>query len=253
MEESMRRYIIASVFVIIGLLAMFFKGKIPDPTAAQFFGDLSSAILVSGLLSLLVRIFQDRESEYKLRKLLKIHNSIIDLGLEEIKTNVQAYDYSDIILNSKELNIVMNDGLRWVGNNTVQLRKRFSQETTTNFFLVDPESEFVTVLANKVDTTTEKLKEKIKDTWAKLKEAYTLSERHGKLNIYCLKTYPTKSIFLSDDFLIETPYQTSCGRVNIPLFIYKKSACEDSLYRFVEMDIKALKKESRLIDIDKEI
>lgn len=243
----MRHYIIASVLVIIGLLAMIFTGNISNDTVAQFFGDLSSAILVSGLISLLFKIFQDRESEHTLRKLLKIHNSIIDLGLEEIKPNVQAYDYSDIILNSKELNIVMNDGQRWVGNNTVQLQKRFSQETTTNFFLVDPESEFVTILANKVGTTAEKLKEKIEDTWTRLKDTYKLSERQGRLNIYCLKTYPTKSIFLSDDFLIETPYQTSCGRVNIPLFIYKKIACEDSLYRFVEMDIKTLKNESRLV------
>lgn len=249
----MRHYIIASVLMIVGLLAMFFRGQIPNEILVQFLGDLSSAVLVSGSLSLLFKIFQEKESERTLKELLKIRDNLVDLGLEEMKPNVQVYDYSNIILNSKELNIVMNDGQRWVGNNTVQLQKRFSENTITNFFLVDPESAFVTVLANKVGTTPDKLKEKIKDTWCKLKNAYELSAKQGELNIYCLKTYPTKSIFLSENLLIETPYQTSCGRANIPVFIYKNIAREDSLYKFVEMDIKALKNESRRVNLDEEL
>lgn len=243
----MRQYVIASILIILGLISMFFKGKIPETSILnQFFGDLSSAILVSGMLSLLFKIFQDKESVTTLKRLMRLHDSVDELGLEEIKTDVQSYSFSNIIEESSELTIIMNDGQRWIGNNSVALKNRFNKNTETLFFTIDPDSDFAKALAQKTGITTEQLKDKISDSWMRLEEAYDASKKKGNLKIYRLKNYPTKSIFFSEKELIETPYQTSSGRVKIPLYIYKKVAREDSLYNFVKNDIEELIKESKL-------
>ncbi len=114
---------------------------------------------------------------------------------------------------------VMNDGQRWIGNNTVALEERFSQKTETNFFTVDPESEFIKVLAIKTGMTEDDLKKKIEDSWKRIENAFEKSSKQGTLSIYALKTYPTKSVFISENILVETPYQISSGRVKIPVYL----------------------------------
>ena len=146
----MRRYVIASIMIILGLGLIVLKANLPENSIwAQIAGDISSAILVSGTISLLFRIFQDNETTATLKRLMRIHDSVDELGLEEIKSDVQSFLFTDLIENSNELSIIMNDGQRWVGNNTVSLTKRFSKNTVTNFFTVDPDSVFVKSLSEK--------------------------------------------------------------------------------------------------------
>ena len=243
----MTQYAIASVLFILGLLAMFLKEKISNETIwYQFFGDLSSAILVSGTLSFLFKIFQDKETKSTLRRLMRIHDSVDELGLAEIKSDVQSFSFTELIEDSNELSIIMNDGQRWVGNNSVSLINRFNKITITSFFTVDPDSEFIASLAKKINATEEQLKEKILDSWNRLEQAYNDSEKKGTLKIYRLKNYPTKSIFCSEKELVETPYQISSGRVKIPVYIYKKVPRNDSPYNFAKNDIDELIKESKL-------
>jgi len=247
----MRQYVIASILIIIALVLIAFKASLPT-TAWQipYLSDLNSALLVGGLLSLLFKIFQDKESESTLRRLLRIHDSVDDLGLKEIMPEVQAFNFTDIIQNSDSLVVVMNDGLRWVGNNTVALQNRFSKKSVTEIFTVDPNSSFVSILAAKTSTAEDDLKKKIHDTWARIEDAYNKSTKKGDLIIYSLKTYPTKSIFLTEEQLIETPYQTASGRASIPVFIYRKVARKDSPFYFAKNDVIAMREEAQ---IEKEI
>ncbi len=243
----MRQYVIASVLIILGLIAIAYKATLPNTAwQAPYLSDFSSALLVGGLLSLLFKIFQEKESELTLRRLLRIHDSVDELGLKEIMPEVQGYNFTDIIQNSDCLVIVMNDGLRWVGNNTVSLQNRFSKKSTTEIYTVDPNSEFVSTLARKTSVTEDDLRKKINETWIRIEEAYNKSSKLGDLRIYSLRTYPTKSMFLTEKELIETPYQTATGRASIPVFIYRKVARQDSPYSFASKDISALRAESKL-------
>ncbi len=242
----MRQYIIASILIIVALISMVYKASLEaDSALIPYLSDFNSALLVGGLLSMLFKIFQDKESESTLRRLLRIHDSVDDLGLEEIMPEVQAYNFTNIIQNSDSLVVVMNDGLRWVGNNTVALQERFSKKSTTEIFTVDPTSSFVSILAAKTSTTEDDLKKKIKDTWARIEDAYNKSTKKGDLIIYSLKTYPTKSIFITENILVETPYQTASGRASIPVFVYKKVARKDSPFHFANNDVSAMRSEAK--------
>lgn len=241
----MRQYIIASILIIIALISMVYKASLPTTSLlTPYLSDFNSALLVGGLLSILFKIFQDKESESTLRRLLRIHDSVDDLGLKEIMPEVQAFNFTDIIQNSDSLVVVMNDGLRWVGNNTVALQNRFSKKSITEIFTVDPQSNFVSILAAKTSTTEADLQKKIRDTWARIEDAYNKSTKKGDLIIYSLKTYPTKSIFLTEDQLVETPYQTASGRASIPVFVYRKVARHDSPFCFATNDVSAMRAEA---------
>lgn len=243
----MRSYVITSILIILGLLAIAGKGSLPEKHwLIPYLAEISSALLVGGLLSLLFKLIQDKETESNLRRLLRIHDSVDELGLKQILPESQAYNFTSIIDESDSLSIVMNDGLRWVGNNTVALRNRFSRNTLTEFFTVDPDSRFVESLALKTSIDIEDLQKKIRETWKRIEDCYNESSKQGTLKIYKLKTYPTKSVFLTEHILVETPYQTASGRANIPVYEYCKVARSDSPYAFSVHDIEEIRKESKL-------
>lgn len=243
----MRTYVIASILIILGLASIAYKGNLqPGDALLPYLSDVSSALLVGGLLSLLFKLFQDKESESTLRRLLRIHDSVDELGLREILPEVQGYNFTPLIFGSDHLSVVMNDGLRWIGNNTVHLQERFSKKTETDFFLVDPDSSFVKSLAEKTSTTESDLSKKIHEAWQRIEDAYNHSSKKGVVRIYRIRTYPTKSMFFTEDALVETPYQTASGRASIPVFVYAKVARDDSPYFFAKNDIEAMRKEAAL-------
>lgn len=244
----MRVYVIASVMIIISLVCIAYGGSLEAASWQKpYLSELSSALLVGGLLSLLFKIFQDRESEYTLRRLLRIHDSVDELGLVEILPEVQAFNFTELIEGADSLAVVMNDGLRWVGNNTISLSKRFAKKSTTEFFTVSPDSPFIETLAKKVNCPSDDLKRKIKDSWQRIEDAYNLSDKKSGFTIYAMDTFPTRSMFLTEDQLVETPYQTAAGRAKIPLYLYKKVARGDSPYSFAHNDIEHLRQEATVI------
>ncbi|MDU8023297.1 MAG: hypothetical protein E7J15_06000 [Neisseria sp.] len=247
----MRQYVIASILIILGLLSLIIKTKLATSNNPinLYISDLPSTFLITGLLSLLFKLVQDKETMSSIRKLFKIHESIDVIGLKEIHSSSSNYNYENIIINSDTLSIVMNDGQRWVGNNIVALEKRFCKKSDLFIFLVHPESKFLDILAEKTNNDdTEGLKNKINSTVSRIKEAYEKSTKKGNVIIYGInKVFPTKSIFLTEDTLLETPYQTSSGRVTIPMYIYEKVSYQNSIYEFVAHDIEELKKESEKI------
>lgn len=244
----MRLYVIASVMIIIALICIAYGGSLPaDAWQKPYLSELSSALLVGGLLSLLFKAFQDKESESTLRRLLRIHDSVDELGLVEILPEVQGFNFTEIVEDADSLSIVMNDGLRWVGNNTISLSKRFGKKTTTELFTVDPDSPFITTLAKKVSCEPDDLRRKIRDSWQRVEDAYNLSEKKSGFVIYAIETFPTKSVFLTESQLVETPYQTAAGRAKIPLYLYKKVACTDSPYHFAANDIAHLRSEAKKV------
>lgn len=65
----MRIYVIASVLIIFGLIAIAYQSSLPAGSwPLPYVTNLSSALLVGGLISLLFRSFQERESDKALRR-----------------------------------------------------------------------------------------------------------------------------------------------------------------------------------------
>jgi hypothetical protein len=101
-------------------------------------------------------------------------------------------------------------------------------------------------LAAKTASTELDLKKKIQDAWTRIDDAWNRSQKTGSVKIYRMKTYPTKSMFLTEHQLVETPYQTASGRATIPVYVYAKVARNDSPYSFAHRDIDDMRKEATL-------
>ena len=243
----MLQYIIFSILIILGLLLVLLQEKLGNQHwAYPYLSEIASAVLVGGTLSLLFKIFVDRDANRRLAQMFKIHDSVLKSGLKEIYLDSKSYNFTGLIENSKELTIVLNDGLRWVGNYSVELGKRFSEKTITEFFCVGETSKFVDVLAIKVGTEPQVLQEKLRQSVRLIKETFEGSEKKGQVLIYAMKNFPTHSVFRGEETVVITPYQISSGRRAVPLYVFEREE-GDSIAADVIGDLEHLRQESTII------
>jgi hypothetical protein len=180
--------------------------------------------------------------------LFNVSVAIKQSGLNTILTDSKNYDYSPIITESTDFSIIINDGLRWVGNNSQSLENRFNKRSTlTEFFFVDPNGLFINALAQKTGVDIAFLKDKINQSVSLVESTYNKSQKMGELRIYFLKNYPTQTLFYSEKKVIVTPYQTSGGRATIPLYEYQYSNGYDSIGNHYKDDLEKVRNESRQI------
>lgn len=241
-------YAIVVTLIAIGLFLFLVQSLWCNPQSFWYSvtGNIGCAILIGGMISLFEHIFLNKENEHRLRDLFGISLAIKKSGLTNILTNSQDYHYHDLIVNSNVFSAIINDGRRWVGNHTDALESRFNRKgTVTEFFLVDPNSDFCKALDKKTfvegqdDPAT-----KISHTISLLKSTYEKSSKYGSLSIYYLKNYPTQTLFYTENTVVVTPYQTSSGRAIIPLYEYHYNPKEQSIASHLYEDLDRVRNES---------
>lgn len=209
---------------------------------------MGCVFLISGTLELLHKVILRKEEEKELEDLFGVSLAIRQSGLNTIMTNSTNYNYSTIISESSDFSVIINDGLRWIGNNSQLLEDRFSKRSTnTEFYFVDPDGLFAEALAQKTSVELAFLKSKINQSISLLESTYEKSQKQGELKIFLLKNYPTQTLFYSEKKVIITPYQTSGGRATIPLYEYKYSEGYESIGNHYKDDLEKVRNESRLI------
>ena len=240
--------------VLIGAICYLVQAHISAsnyPAWHTALGNIGSAVLICGLLTLFQNIITKHLEDANLRKLLKISTSVHDSRLMDILIDSSKYNYTDIIVKSISFAAIMNDGQRWVGNNSPALEQRFSRaNTTTEFFLVNPDSPFCQSLANKTQTTLESQKNKILTAIGLIESTYNRSKKKGDLKIYYLKNYPTQTLFFSDESVVVTPYQVSSGRTKIPLYEYACEEGHNTIASYLFEDLGRVRDESKLISVN---
>lgn len=245
----MLQYIIFSLIVIAGLGTTLWQVSVDQKTSPftyQFLSQISGTLLIGGTLSLLHKIVVDRSADKRLRSLLRIHDSVDVSGLKEILLDSKSFNFTEMLQRADDLQVVMNDGERWVGTYSVELERRFCRKVATTIYITDPNGKFADALAAKTGLTIAELQGKISKMEATLKSAYNRSTKQGTLRIFYLKNYPTQSIFASEDLVVITPYQTSGGRRVVPLFIYEDNKDGRCYARDVKQDLINVATESTL-------
>ena len=251
MKPFWKNYLFAGCLLVVFGLGLFLiqsKWLTHDTFWHSAIGNIASAIVIGGLLSLIQQAVLRKDEEQNLLKLFGISNAIRESGIADIMTDSHDFTYRDMILKSEKLHIIMNDGRHWVETNSPSLEIRFGKEgTLTEMFLVNPESDFCKALALKTGYTLDDLKAKIQLTVRMLNDAYDKSARKGELKIYYLKNYPTHTLFYTEDTIIETPYQTASGRNIVPLFKYYYTKGKTSIGDYLYQDLENVISESKLI------
>lgn len=160
-----------------------------------------------------------------------------ELGLIAISEDAYKFDFESMILGSSELTIVLNDGRTWVTRNSESLRRRFADANkTTVVFLLHPESAMLEVQAKKVDSTSQKLGDKINETIGMLKDLRT---EKTNLKVYGHMLFNPYATFLSDKSAVITLYFTARGRTIVPTLEFRDKGDQGFVKRLRE-DIQSL-------------
>ena len=210
---------------------------------------IAVAVLVGGLWTgayeLWLRqdfIRMNEENTGRILERIRVSDQEEQLGLVEALLDSEKYDYSDLILNSPSLTLLLNDGRTWVSLHNEKLQKRFADSTkTTKVFLLDPESEMVTVMARKTGTSPDALKAKLQETVDMLA---TASTQHTKLEVCGHSLFNPFALFLGDNYGVITLYFAARGRKAVPLFTFEERM-GDCLFKRLRDDVGALRLDAR--------
>ena len=238
-------YIVLSIITIIGLSLIVIQEKLTLSTATDnALSAVSSTLLVGGILGVLYKKFIDTNHFDEIKDMLGLHKAVVKSGLLEFHQEHKTFSFESLVHDSSELTVILNDGLGWVRNNTDELRKRFNRPSMTRLFIVDPEGVFVPAIAKKVNYTEDDYKAKLLSSKSQLENLHNESDKKGTLEICYLKNFPTKSIFLTEKYLVLTPYQASSKRVNVPVLVYDSTRKELGMMAECHQDFELMQQES---------
>jgi hypothetical protein len=177
-----------------------------------------------------------------LRIEMGITESMEKIGLVRVfEDSYNQPDYQEMILKSRKLTILLNNGDSWLtGGNGEKVRwfeKRFlDEEKETTFILIHPEAPALEVIALREKKKAPEFKYKIGNT---VKILRGLKKEKTKLNICGYKLYYPYSLYITEEFALFSPFMAASGKGSIPGYQYV-SRGEDCFYTKLLKDIEAL-------------
>ncbi len=147
-----------------------------------------------------------------------------DLGLVEVSDDATRINYEDIIVSARVLTIVLNEGRSWVAQHGDQLRRRFRDHKDTRFFLIDPSSPVVPILARKAGTESETVRARISDAVRMIEDI--ARETGGDVTVYGHRLYNSYACCLSESEAILVPYFSARGTGTLPAFRFMNSGAK---------------------------
>jgi len=158
----------------------------------------------------------------------------------EIRPSFHNFDYRDIILKSKQLTVILNDGRSWVPAHRELLRDRLAiQGRETRFCFIHPASPYLPLLIQKSGKSEVRQLEEMLGSFDILTEiAPKLADceirAHSRPTPYCL--------YLTEEIAIVTPYiYFEAGSLPLLSFV-----SDTELYSVYREDARKLLKEAVL-------
>ena len=255
------RFIILTLSTALLGLILLFAFAIGQDQMPEWLGsliqELASVFIISGTVTAISGFYTTQEFVSELRKTEeRIKNSLLtndrlkrlgNAGIVDAYPDATRYEFTKFIEEARTLTLCLNDGKSWLSNNLNALRKYMSSsQSETTLVLVDPNGEYVKVLAQRTNQEASYQANKILDTCHRLIDLHqSLENGHDRIvKIYFHDLPSVHSIFLSDNFAIISEYTTSRPRIAVPLLVAANSG-EDSYYNFILTDVRNLTSDSQ--------
>ena len=160
-----------------------------------------------------------------------------ELGVSHCFREVDRFDFTSDIENSRVLIAIMNDGRGWTGNYYQRFVNRFNNgETDTTIILMHPNSPAIALHASKVGATVPGIRMKIAET---IRLIHRANGKKRPVRILGHHLYNTMSVFITESNAIMTPYFLSKVRRTPPVFSFIDSGIE-GFYHKLRQDAEAL-------------
>jgi hypothetical protein len=185
--------------------------------------------------------------------LLRLNETLTNSGLLRIVPQEERSfaGFPTLIKGGRRLTVVVNYGKDWVSNWRAALVAHLQQTgSETDWFMLNPESQFCATLSAKQKADPSELRTKIDATRRDLEVLYRDHGGQGTLRIFWLDypVFPMYSIFLSEardgpGQVAITLYSTASRKSPVPLFLFEEVAGHTTVYNFIRDDIARLKQD----------
>lgn len=212
-------------------------------TGIALFLAISGAAVIGYQLNSLKRDQAIQREAGEIKRVFMDHSP---LGLVSVSTDASSYDYTELLVSSRKLVIVLNDGRTWLSVHRDRLRKRFADaRTRTTVFLIHPNSDLLSIQARKGSTDVHGLRAKIHESLALLS---AIKQGNPNLEVLGHHLYNTHSVVLGDSDAALTPYFLSRGGRAVPLYHYVDTG-GPCYFRDLADDLEQLRIDSEEIDL----
>ncbi|WIX31668.1 hypothetical protein QO259_12675 [Salinicola sp. JS01] len=234
--------------VVIGLVLIVVSLWLTEGFWSQLCSQLSTALLVGGIWTGVYEWFMrkdfinvNREQAKEILDRIKLAQGEESIGLYEVYDDSNDFNYSSLLLQSRQLTILLNDGRTWISTHSEDIKKRLrDREKSTTFLVLHPEAKMLEVMAIKVDSTPANLRAKIAES---VKMLRNLSDSDSNVEILGHHLFNPQSMFIGDSIAVVTPYYAARGRRTVPLFRFGDSG-DHSYYRKLMEDLHDLKNDA---------
>lgn len=252
----LRVIIVGLVGLVVALALLLTAQNITD----QKFGwlkllleSLAGTVIVAATVGLIVQRLAHKELLKAMDKTtaaitteMKTLRAFEELGLIDACSDCNNFSFTDLLLSSKELMIVMNDGKSWVGRNAGLLRKRLLLPDASTILMVQhPDSPMIPVLAHKVEQSDDFIRQKIADTVREL-HSFERSATH-QLRVLGHYFFNVHTLFMTEEQVAMTPYLITPGRNTTPLFLFERRG-QSAQYDRWRHDLEQLLKVSKPLE-----
>jgi len=255
---NLKSLLAALIAVCLGLLLVIVSENIVrerHPIIYAVAASLAATLLTIGLLGLAYEFLLRKELLTEFDRSIdsvfnEIHNAVKNMdgrmrlsdgisivGLHDIGPRESHFDYTSMIVHSKKLYFVFNDGRTWFSNHHDDLYVRAqNKKAETHVILVHPSSPFTTALAEKVEQTAEELRSKIAET---VKMIARIPWGEHKITVYGHKMPTSYSLIMNEEVAVFIPYPIARKTDKIPCFVFKADQ-KESFYHTLMRDVSAL-------------
>lgn len=250
--KTFLKKITPSIGIIIGLVCLLLAIILDNYFKGNFISSILQTLATTFIIASTIGYSIDISMKESLVNLFQSNISICassnKIGLCKV-LHESEYNYKNLLLESKELTMVLSNGKRWISNNFVFLEERFKDEKKdTKFIFLKPDSDAVRLVAQKTKKDGQSVEDKIKNINEKIKDSIrelNQIKNKGNLKIYYSKLNNTQRIFLTESQVVVVLYRNSIGIKNskVPLLIYNRNDySSENEYEYIKKDVESILK-----------
>lgn len=252
----MRYWRLVIVLLIVTVVSLMVHMKYDD----EIIKNISLAVFSSGVVLIMYELISMTYGDYKekifdhLGDAVPLYKESKKYGLDKISNSFyfQNEEDSSDFIDSKFITIVMNDGKRFIDNNSQMFQERFNKKgKETSFILLNPSSDFVKILNKNNGRKDGYYQEKI----LSVIEDLLKYEHHNKheINIYLNNSFNTMSVVLLDTSVNISLYRFTRGKTDVPHIKFENNKYMKNEYGYISKDLEQLKELSVQIKDNKDL
>lgn len=250
-DESVRLKVvlIATLLSLTSVVLFWIYAANPElaPWKASLLQNVAGVLLISGVSTFLTEWHIRRDQLREFRQIeARILRAVIPeaqrrlqaLGLADCASDAATYQYRHFIEDARELQICVNDGKAWLGNNHAAIKAHFlKDDSKIELYLVAPTSHYLAMLASKTNASPEVVAAKIVASSRLLMEYYlSVRSATSTLRIYWHHLPVVHALYMSEKVALLSPYTVSRPRSEVPLLMFENTG-PGTYYRRIREDI----------------